>query len=339
MKFLDPQSALRFGTTFLAFVPFVTRVAATDDAFFRDDGIFPIASFTVANGARYCKTIKDIVCSTRGLDTFCSALDQTGLDGKLDRDDSELTVFVPSDSAFEKLLEDLDVDNFDDYPTLKDLVEVHIHEDGIVDGDDLEDRCGELLLMLNGEETRTKCENYGPKLFQKGSGNSNDETPRIVAYDIEACNGVMHIVNRVILPSLSPTHKPTPHPAHGPTHNPTRKPTPHPEHDPTRYPTKEPTRHPTHDPTRYPTKNPRAIQRMIPLDIRQKNPRLILKPSPLDTQQGHPRGILKPGPLESRQGHPRGIPMQTRLGDQHRIRLEKWTMARTMPLVRHTLSV
>ncbi len=36
--------------------------------------------------------------------------------------------------------------------------------------------------------------------FQKGRGNPRDTMPQIVQADVEACNGVIHVVNAVLLP-------------------------------------------------------------------------------------------------------------------------------------------
>jgi len=258
MKFLNPRSALRFGSAFLAFVPFVIEVRATSTT-------------------DVCKTIKDIVCSADVFDSFCHALDQTGIDEKLDKLQSKLTVFAPSNSAFEDLLQDLNVNDIYHCPkeTLTELLLVHIHEDDVIYRDELEDSCTNLLEMANGDKTRTICENNGNKIYQKGPGNSGDDIPRIVSFDIDSCNGVIHVVDRVILPSnfqepqthtptlwatydhtSYPVHKPTSYPIHKPTSPPTRKPTSRPTHKPTSYPVHTPTSYPVRKPTQNPTRKP-----------------------------------------------------------------------------------
>lgn len=52
--------------------------------------------------------------------------------------------------------------------------------------------------MTNGKDSRTICE--GGATYQKGEENSEDERPRIISQDIEACNGVIHIISEVMLP-------------------------------------------------------------------------------------------------------------------------------------------
>ena len=52
--------------------------------------------------------------------------------------------------------------------------------------------------MTNGKESRTICEDGAT--YQKGGGNSDDDRPEITNTDIEACNGVIHVVSEVMLP-------------------------------------------------------------------------------------------------------------------------------------------
>jgi uncharacterized surface protein with fasciclin (FAS1) repeats len=56
----------------------------------------------------------------------------------------------------------------------------------------------QLIEMTTGRDSRTICEDGST--YQKGEGNSDDERPEIISQDIEACNGVIHIVNEVMLP-------------------------------------------------------------------------------------------------------------------------------------------
>lgn len=130
-----------------------------------------------------------------------NALDHPDVEEILD--ESHLTVFVPTKAAFNNLLHDLDLDSIDDFSdnTLEDLLLVHIHQGGFFSKEDLEDRCGDLLGMANHDDTRTKCEDNANKIYQKGPRNLQEDMPRIIYFDILACNGsVIHVVNKVILP-------------------------------------------------------------------------------------------------------------------------------------------
>lgn len=60
--------------------------------------------------------------------------------------------------------------------------------------------CGGLLKTANGESSRTKC--YKDDKFQRGPMQNDDMLPKITAADVEACNGIIHVVDQVILPNL-----------------------------------------------------------------------------------------------------------------------------------------
>ena len=109
---------------------------------------------------------------------------------------------MPTNSAFKKLFYNLDaVDEVLDFTQaeLDELVLVHIHRDSVSKAN-LENRCQDPLYMENGDNTRTVCENSAAKIYQKGPKNTSDDLPQVISFDIEACNGIIHVVNRVILP-------------------------------------------------------------------------------------------------------------------------------------------
>jgi uncharacterized surface protein with fasciclin (FAS1) repeats len=80
--------------------------------------------------------------------------------------------------------------------TLVDILTFHAVAGEVVFSTDL--NCTGPLTMANGKTSRTICE--GVDIFQKGAGNPRDTMPQIVDTDIEACNGVVHVVNQVMLP-------------------------------------------------------------------------------------------------------------------------------------------
>ena len=84
--------------------------------------------------------------------------------------------------------------------TLKDVLLLHFRCGDYLYKYDLKHRCSYLLHMANGDDTRTICRDGTQRLFQKGNGNTDDDRPRIVDFDKEACNGVIHTVDEVILP-------------------------------------------------------------------------------------------------------------------------------------------
>jgi uncharacterized surface protein with fasciclin (FAS1) repeats len=105
------------------------------------------------------------------------------------------TLFVPNDDAFDDLGNALDDLSDDD---AKKLVLFHFVKGKALHAEDLPCIAGENLIeMANGIDTRTLCDKYGP-VGQKGGGNMNGPAD-FVEVDIETCNGVVHIIDEVLL--------------------------------------------------------------------------------------------------------------------------------------------
>lgn len=149
-----------------------------------------------------CKSILDLVCATDGLETLCgligttcnlsysddicSALGQQG--------DSDFTIFAPTNEAFEALPRAI-LTAVEDPNVLTEILMYHA-----VQGKVLSDGlfCKTPVTMANMQQTTTVCKN--DSLFQVGLGNSHYVLPKITATDLLACNGVVHLVDNVILP-------------------------------------------------------------------------------------------------------------------------------------------
>ena len=117
----------------------------------------------------------------------CQLLVENGFADELN--DGLWTVFAPTNSAFDNAPRfggDLDVEE---------ILLGHVVANASLASDDLE--CTEKIEMANGMLTRTVCKSG--RTYQKGSGNSDDLRPELVETDIEACNGVVHVVNQLIL--------------------------------------------------------------------------------------------------------------------------------------------
>ena len=141
-----------------------------------------------------CISITDIACTTGGFDTLCKAVLATGLDKVLDGP-GMYTVFAPTDEAFGNLPEGTVEALLEDIPALSDLLRFHAVS-GKVYSTDLE--CTSLVHMLNGNDTRTVCRNQNT--FQTGAGNSDYQMPQFIDVDRETCNGVVHVLDEVMLP-------------------------------------------------------------------------------------------------------------------------------------------
>merc|ERR1712232_1134982 len=141
--------------------------------------------------------IAEIACTTPGFETLCTLVGLAGLGEPLSGGGPLSTVFAPTNAAFEALGQDT-IDSLVDPANLELLTNIlltHVVE-GAVESTDLV--CDGELEMVSGEETTTKCD-MGSPVAQLGDGNTMD--PEFVDVDIAACNGVVHVIDNVILPS------------------------------------------------------------------------------------------------------------------------------------------
>ena len=114
----------------------------------------------------------------------------------LDDKDEHFTVFAPNDDAFGNLPDGTVEALLDDIHALTNILLFHVVAGHVLEADDL--HCTDKIEMANGDDSRTVCK--GHDIFQKGAGNSRSKMPEIIATDIEACNGIIHVVSEVMLP-------------------------------------------------------------------------------------------------------------------------------------------
>lgn len=136
----------------------------------------------------------EIACTTEGFETLCAAVKAAGLAETLSGD-GPFTVFAPDNNAFAKLPDSV-VSLLEDEDVLANVLLYHVVLEKLL-STDLE--CKELVQMANERDTRTICRNHD--IFQKGAGNTFEDKPQIIVTDIMACNGVIHVVDEVILPA------------------------------------------------------------------------------------------------------------------------------------------
>lgn len=103
------------------------------------------------------------------------------------------TVFAPINLAFENLLDELDVDRLSaiDEPTLNSTLNFHVMDEVIALSSDLSDNL--LINTLGGEITANVT---GGASLTDG----NDRVSNIILFDVQANNGVLHMIDKVILP-------------------------------------------------------------------------------------------------------------------------------------------
>ena len=163
----------------------------------------------------------DIICNTNGFHLLCEALTMVGYTEFLSTNNpNQLTLFAPTDDAFEKLALAFpsEWDNLNSN-TMSNLLLFHLTDanNGLRYKELL---CNEWLHMMNGDYTFTHCirssssnDDDEKKKYQIGRGNkdgrsagdSNEislkDSPLILQKDIVACNGIIHSIDTVMLPS------------------------------------------------------------------------------------------------------------------------------------------
>jgi len=140
-----------------------------------------------------CKTLAEIVCEAPDLSELCKLVVRAGLADALSG--GTWTVFAPRNGGFD------DLDNIKKFSKdrLKRLLLFHVVPNEELYASDLKCHAPDnLITMANGFDSRTRCKK-GVPTFQKGRDNSDNSPPIIVKDDIEACNGVAHVLSEVLL--------------------------------------------------------------------------------------------------------------------------------------------
>ena len=144
------------------------------------------------SSVRHCLAA-DLACGTVGLEGLCEAVKAAGLVEVLSS--GTFTVFAPTTDAFTAL----PTERMTEIDNLTDLLLYHVVPGQKLMSSDLPCAAGENTIeMANGKDTRTRCVSNVPEL-QKGIGNSIDDVPAFVTVDVEACNGVVHVIDGVLL--------------------------------------------------------------------------------------------------------------------------------------------
>jgi len=106
------------------------------------------------------------------------------------------TVFAPTNDAFAELLTELGATELGDIdePTLKATLDHHAVAGANVRAEDLTQ--GQTISTLGGDITASL--DVGPQLID-----ANDRISDIIATNVQAMNGVIHVINKVILPPLT----------------------------------------------------------------------------------------------------------------------------------------
>ncbi len=149
-------------------------------------------------------TVVDIALSSDDFSILVAALTREDLTtdfvGALSGE-GPFTVFAPTNAAFASLLEELGVSSLDDIDaaTLEAVLQMHVVAGKVMSTDLNEGLAAETLL---GQEITFSLED-GATVSDPNGRESN-----ITAVDIEAQNGVVHVIDKVILSDLTTTSAP-----------------------------------------------------------------------------------------------------------------------------------
>ena len=136
-------------------------------------------------------SIVDVARDAGSFSTLLPALEAAGLDATLADEDSDFTVFAPTDEAFEALPEGTLDTLLADTDLLTDVLLYHVITDSVVGSDTALSLAGTTQLMAN--EAKLAITVRGDALYLNES--------LVIDTDIEASNGVIHVIDAVLTPT------------------------------------------------------------------------------------------------------------------------------------------
>jgi transforming growth factor-beta-induced protein len=139
------------------------------------------------------RTIAEIAVTTPGFTTLVAALSCTNLVGAVADPDAELTVFAPTDQAFGELgLNAMNICGTFDTDTLTTILLYHVVGERRPSPSVINGRNKSIEMLAGGS------------IFPVGKRsltiNANGSMANIIAPDIMASNGIIHVIDYVLLP-------------------------------------------------------------------------------------------------------------------------------------------
>jgi transforming growth factor-beta-induced protein len=135
-------------------------------------------------------SIVDVAVEAGDFTTLVAALQATGLDATLADESATFTVFAPTDAAFEVLGQDTIDALLADTDTLSDILLYHVVSGQAVDAETALTLAGQVVEMANGANVALTLRDGA--LFINNS--------EVVSTDIEASNGIIHVIDAVLAP-------------------------------------------------------------------------------------------------------------------------------------------
>ena len=180
-------------------------VAATNGVVHIIDKVLLPQEVIDALAAMSLKTIVDIAVETDNLSLLVNALGQAnaGLVETLNSTEP-FTVFAPTNDAFIELLDTLgdDYNSLSDFDTeeekqlLVTILTYHVVASTAAFSSDLSD--GQIIETFQGESVRVTIKNGTVHI-----GDATDGNASVILADVEASNGVVHVIEKVLLPQAA----------------------------------------------------------------------------------------------------------------------------------------
>ena len=155
------------------------------------------ADVTSTTEAMMEETVLDIAAANEDFSTLAAAVEAAGLQDALSDPEATLTVFAPTNEAFEAALASLGLtaeELLADTETLTAILTYHVLGDIVTSSDIAAAGTVEIPVeTLSGEELAVVVGDDGTVGFV-------DQTATVTMADIEASNGVIHVIDAVLLP-------------------------------------------------------------------------------------------------------------------------------------------
>lgn len=167
------------------------KVVATDIQ--GTNGVIHVIDAVLVPEMQKSNTIADIAVANSEFSILVEALMKADLVGAVADSEAELTVFAPTNDAFAALLSDLGATSLDDIPveTLTNILLYHVVGSKAMSTD---------LASGYFPTLATFSSNNISMYINVGDGVSINGSTMVTTSDIEADNGVIHVVDKVILP-------------------------------------------------------------------------------------------------------------------------------------------
>ena len=157
------------------------------------NGVIHVIDAVLLPQAEQSNTIADIAASDSNFSILVEALTKAGLVDAVANKDASLTVFAPTNDAFTALLSDLGASSLDDIPVdqLTNILLYHVLGSKVMSTD---------LSTGYFPTLATYSDNNISMYVNVDNGVTINKNTTVTTADIEADNGVIHVVDHVILP-------------------------------------------------------------------------------------------------------------------------------------------